>query len=166
MLVTLRIKGYQLFMVLDGRMTSFHNNMCNVSNIFMHANVHRAMRSLNYYAGKNIGGKHFQETERSGRDLNSTDKAKSFFVWKVFRSCNRSVPIAPNKWNFRKTTNVSLISPFQTKLKEAHPKPPSSFCLSAHELLGSRYSKFKFTTRWNKHLQLLPLGTFHFYLFF
>ena len=153
MLVTLRIKGYQLFMVLDGRMTSFHNNMCNVSNIFMHANVHRAMRSLNYYAGKNIGGKHFQETERSGRDLNST-------VWKVFRSCNRSVPIAPNKWNFRKTTNVSLISPFQTKLKEAHPKPPSSFC---H---GSRYSKFNFTTQWNKHLQLLPLGTFHFYLFF
>ena len=153
-------------MVLDGRMTSFHNNMCNVSNIFMHANVHRAKRSLNYYAGKNIGGKHFQETERSGRDLNSTDKAKSFFVWKVFRSCNRSVPIALNKWNFRKTTNVSLISPFQTKLKEAHPKPPSSFCLSAYELLGSRYSKFNFTTQWNKHLRLLPLGTFHFYLFF
>ena len=150
----------------DGRMTSFHNNMCNVSNIFMHANVHRAKRSLNYYAGKNIGGKHFQETERSGRDLNSTDKAKSFFVWKVFRSCNRSVPIALNKWNFRKTTNVSLISPFQTKLKEAHPKPPSSFCLSGYELLGSRYSKFNFTTQWNKHLRLLPLGTFHFYLFF
>ena len=153
-------------MVLDGRMTSFHNNMCNVSNIFMHANVHRAKRSFNCYAGKNIGGKHFQETERSGRDLKSTDKAKSFFAWKVFRSCNRSVSIALNKWNFRKTTNASLISPSQTKLKEAHPKPPSSFCLSAHELLGSRYIKFNFTTQWNKHLQLLPLGTFHFYLFF
>ena len=147
-------------------MTSFHNNMCNVSNIFMHANVHRAKRSLNCYVGKNFGGKHFQETERSGRDLKSKDKAKSFFVWKVFRSCNRSVPIALNKWNFRKTTNVSLISPFQTKLKEAHPKPPSSFCLSGYELLGSRYSKFNFTTQWNKHLRLLPLGTFHFYLFF
>ena len=117
-------------------MTSFHNNMCNVSNIFMHANIHRAKSSLNYYAGKNIGGKYFQETERSGRSLKSTDKAKSFFVWKVFRSCNRSVPIAPNKWNFRKTTNVSLISPFQTKLKEAHPKPPSSFCLGRMSCSG------------------------------
>lgn len=153
-------------MVLDGRMTSFHNNMCNVSSIFMHAKVHRAKTSLNYCAGKNIGGKHFQETERSGRDLKSTDKAKSFFVLKVFRSSNRSVPIALSKWNFRKTTNVSLIPPFQTKLKEAHPKSPSSFCLSAHEPLGSRYSKFNFTTQWNKHLRLLPLGTFHFYLFF
>ena len=71
-------------MVLDGRMTSFHNNMCNVSNIFMHANVHRAKRSLNYYAGKNIGGKHFQETERSGRNLKSTEKPNPFLYGKSF----------------------------------------------------------------------------------
>ena len=154
-------------MVLDGRMTSFHNNMWNVSNIFMHANVHRAIKEkLKLLRGQKHWRKTFSRNRTKRPEPEIYRKAKSFFVWKVFRSCNRSVPVALNKWNFRKTTNVSLISPFQTKLKEAHPKPPSSFCLSAHELLGSRYSKFNSTTQWNRHLQLLPLGTFHFYLFF